>query len=114
MLVYLLKNEIERIDNLSLSYSNICESIFIEIKNVSKTILSLGVYIYRHHTAVSDLKNTFLDNTLEKIMKSKKYVPYSATSILTLLNLVTIMVLIHFTIRSQSMASVPSSFNQRV
>ena len=51
--------------------TNISESVFIEIRNTHKKNVIIGC-IYRHHTPVSDFLETFLNDTLKTITKSKK------------------------------------------
>ena len=61
----------EVLNKYSASHHNICESIFIEIKNNSKKNIVIGC-IYRHHSPISEFCTTYLDNLLKKITKSKK------------------------------------------
>jgi hypothetical protein len=55
----------------SVSHPNICETMFVEIKNNSKKNLIIGC-IYRHHTPIPLFRSTYLDKTLNQITKSKK------------------------------------------
>ena len=63
--------EFEILDSLTRSHHNICESIFIEIKNEKKKNLIVGC-IYRHHTPVSDFLETYFEKMLEKVSSLKK------------------------------------------
>ena len=53
------------------SHTDICETIFIELKNKNKKNMVIGC-IYRHHTPIRDFCSTYLDSTLRNIAKSKK------------------------------------------
>ena len=63
--------EFEILDSLTSSYHNICESIFIEIKNEKKKNLIIGC-IYRHPTAVPEFLEIYFENMLEKVSSLKK------------------------------------------
>ena len=70
--MYITKNlDFEIIEALSTCHTNICESIFVEIKHPTKKNVIAGT-IYRHHTAVNDFVDNFLRQTLQKITKTKK------------------------------------------
>ena len=58
------------VKNLTESHENICESIFIEINHPTKRNVLIG-RIYRHHSPVETFINTFLQETLQHITKSK-------------------------------------------
>ena len=60
-----------RIEKLSVSHEDICESVFTEIKNNSNKNLLIGC-IYRHHTTIPTFISTYLEKTLNHITKSKK------------------------------------------
>ena len=63
--------DFDLLKDLSVCHSNVCESIFVEIKNPSKKNIIVG-NIYRHHTAVEDFLNIFMRPTMQKITKTKK------------------------------------------
>ena len=58
---------------LSASIENVCESLFIEIKNKKKRNIIVGS-IYRHHTTIKQFRTQYMDKTLSKLLKSKKTV----------------------------------------
>jgi len=55
----------------SVSHPDICETMFVEIKNDSKKNLIVGC-IYRHHTPIPLFCSTFFDKTLNQLSKTKK------------------------------------------
>jgi len=57
--------------NLNASLDNVCESMFIEIKNKNKKNLIVGS-IYRHHTTIEKFRSDYMDETMKKILKTKK------------------------------------------
>ena len=57
----------------SVSHPDICETMFVEIKNDSKKNLIVGC-IYRHHTPIPLVCFTYFDKTLNQLSKTKKYV----------------------------------------
>ena len=59
------------LEDFSICHKNVCESIFIEIKNPSRKNIIVG-NIYRHHTAVEEFLDIFMRPTLQKITKIKK------------------------------------------
>ena len=59
--------------DLNISLQNVCESMFIEIKNKNKKNIIIGS-IYRHHTAIQLFRSEYMDKTLNKLLKSKKTV----------------------------------------
>ena len=61
------------IKNLNASLDNICESMFIEIKNKIKKNIIVGC-IYRHHTPIDLFRSEYMDSTLTKLLKTKKIV----------------------------------------
>ena len=64
-------HDYEVLDNYSVTHKNICESLFIEIKNKHHKNLLIGC-IYRHHSAIDMFRSEYLDKILLKITKSKK------------------------------------------
>ena len=64
-------HEFEPLNHFSVSLENICETVFVEVKDKSKKKIVIGC-IYRHHTPISDFSSEFLEKTLQKITKSKK------------------------------------------
>ena len=77
--------EYEKIDNLSVSIENICESIFIEIKgkNNKKTIVGC---IYRHHTTIEEFSSVFLNKAIATMAKSKKTCVFTGDFNIDLIN----------------------------
>ena len=70
--MYIKNNiEFEIITNLTQSYSNVSESIFVELKHIKKRNVIVGS-IYRHHTAVQLFIDTFFQKALQFITKTKK------------------------------------------
>ncbi len=59
--------------NLNASLDDVCESIFIEIKNKNQKNLIVGC-IYRHHTPIDLFRSEYMDPTLTKLLKTKKVV----------------------------------------
>ena len=59
------------INSYTTSIENVCESIFIEIKNKKKKNLVVGC-IYRHHTPIEQFCKEYFKQTIQKIIKSKK------------------------------------------
>ena len=68
------------------SHIDICETIFIELKNKNKKNMVIGC-IYRHHTPIRDFCSTYLDSTLRILLNQKRNVPFSVISTLILLNM---------------------------
>ena len=64
-------HEFEPLNHFSFSLKNICETVFVEVKDKSKKKIVIRC-IYRHHTPISDFSSEFLEKTLQKITKSKK------------------------------------------
>ena len=58
---------------LSVSIADVCESLFIEIKNKNKKNIIVGS-IYRHHSTIKQFRTQYMDKTLIKLLKSKKTV----------------------------------------
>ena len=61
----------EPLKKCTASHSDICETMFVEIKNETKKTLMIGC-IYRHHSPIPLFRSTYLDKTLNQITKSKK------------------------------------------
>ena len=59
------------LNDYCVSLDNVCETIFIEIKNAKQKNIILGC-IYRHHTKIDTFYEQFMKKTLRKITKSKK------------------------------------------
>ena len=70
-----IKNTIDYdvLTNLNASLDNVCESMFIEIKNKNKKNFIVGS-IYRHHTTIEKFRSEYMDVTIKKILKTKKVV----------------------------------------
>ena len=58
---------------LSASIENVCETLFIEIKNGKKKNMLVGS-IYHHHSTIEQFRTQYMDKTLNKLLKSKKIV----------------------------------------
>ena len=58
---------------LSASIEDVCETLFIEIKNGKKKNMLVGS-IYRHHSTIEQFRTQYMDKTLNKLLKSKKIV----------------------------------------
>ena len=58
---------------LSVSIENVCESMFIELKNKRNKNILIGS-IYRHHSTIKEFRTQYMDKTLKKILRSKKTV----------------------------------------
>ena len=61
----------EPLPKLSASHTDICETIFTEIKSNTKKNLIIGC-IYRHHSTIPLFCSTYLNKALNQITKSKK------------------------------------------
>ena len=59
------------VKSYSVSIENICETMFVEIKNKKQKNVIFGC-IYRHHTTIDSFCNEYMTSTLQKIAKSKK------------------------------------------
>jgi len=59
------------LNSYTISIENVCETLFIEIKNKKKKNLIVGC-IYRHHTPIESFCKEFFKPAIQKIIKSKK------------------------------------------